>query len=142
MLLRLDTFVTIFIFHIFICVLFFICIKDSISKSSDSSNVTTNEIAGKHHLTTSNATVTSERPKGVSKISERAKKKSWYSVLYPSYKSRSEDFKKLFKGVPDDERLVVGKYCCDRKNNYLLEILLLLGLFKYYKLINQKNMNV
>lgn len=47
---------------------------------------------------------------GTSKLAERAKKKSWYSVLYPSYKSRTEDFKKLFKEVPDDERLVVGKY--------------------------------
>lgn len=53
----------------------------------------------------------SDKPaKHSSKVSERAKKKSWYSVLYPSYKSRSEDFKKLFKGVPDDERLVVGEY--------------------------------
>lgn len=43
------------------------------------------------------------------KVPQRAKKKSWYSVLYPSYKSRSEDFKKLFKDVPDDERLVVGE---------------------------------
>lgn len=50
-----------------------------------------------------------ERPKSISKVSERAKKKAWYSVLYPSYKSRTEDFKKLFKGVPDDERLVVGE---------------------------------
>lgn len=42
--------------------------------------------------------------------SERTrKKKSWYSVFYPSYKSRSADFKKLFKDVPDEERLLVGK---------------------------------
>lgn len=40
-------------------------------------------------------------------MAERAKKKSWYSVLYPSYKSRCEDFKKLFKEVPDDDRLIV-----------------------------------
>jgi hypothetical protein len=44
-----------------------------------------------------------------SKQAERAKKKAWYNVLYPSYKSRSEDFKKLFKDVPDDERLIVGE---------------------------------
>ncbi|XP_012272222.1 GRAM domain-containing protein 1B isoform X2 [Orussus abietinus] len=43
---------------------------------------------------------------------ERSKKKpSWYSVLYPTYKSRSEDFKKIFKDVPDDERLVVDYSC-------------------------------
>ncbi|XP_074033208.1 GRAM domain containing 1B isoform X4 [Leptinotarsa decemlineata] len=35
------------------------------------------------------------------------KKSSWFNPFYPSYKSRSEDFKKLFKDVPDDERLVV-----------------------------------
>lgn len=43
---------------------------------------------------------------------DRSKKKSsWYNVLYPTYKSRSEDFRRIFKDVPDDERLVVGKYC-------------------------------
>ncbi|XP_059613752.1 protein Aster-B-like isoform X2 [Phlebotomus argentipes] len=57
-----------------------------------------------------------ERPKSTSKVSERAKKKSWYSVLYPTYKSRSEDFKKLFKGVPDDERLVVDYSCALQKD--------------------------
>ncbi|KOC61144.1 GRAM domain-containing protein 1B [Habropoda laboriosa] len=43
--------------------------------------------------------------------SERNKKKSWYNVLYPSYKSRSDDFKRIFKDVPDDERLVVDYSC-------------------------------
>lgn len=50
-----------------------------------------------------------KRPGSSSKLAEKAKKKAWYSVLYPSYKSRAEDFKKLFKDVPDDERLVVGE---------------------------------
>ncbi|XP_020298027.1 GRAM domain-containing protein 1B-like [Pseudomyrmex gracilis] len=44
--------------------------------------------------------------------SDRSKKKSsWYNVLYPTYKSRSEDFKRIFKNVPDDERLVVDYSC-------------------------------
>lgn len=43
------------------------------------------------------------------KVPTQAKKKSWYSVFYPSYKSRSADFKKLFKDVPDEERLLVGE---------------------------------
>ena len=30
-------------------------------------------------------------------------------VLSPTYKSRSEDFKRIFKGVSNDERLIVGK---------------------------------
>ncbi|CAG5099829.1 Similar to GRAMD1B: Protein Aster-B (Homo sapiens) [Cotesia congregata] len=43
---------------------------------------------------------------------DRSKKKSsWYNVLYPTYKSRSEDFKRIFKDVPDDERLVVDYSC-------------------------------
>lgn len=75
------------------------------SKSSDSSSQQTSSDFNK-----STTQVDAEKPKAASKISERAKKKSWYNVLYPSYKSRSEDFKKLFKEVPDDERLVVGEW--------------------------------
>lgn len=46
----------------------------------------------------------------------RSKKKSWYSSLYPTYKSRSEDFKKLFKDLPDDERLIVDYSCALQKD--------------------------
>lgn len=49
-----------------------------------------------------------EKSKSASKISERVKQKSWYNVIYPSYKSRCETLKKLFKEVPDDQRLVNG----------------------------------
>lgn len=42
------------------------------------------------------------------KLGEKAKKKAWYNVIYPSYKSRTEDFKKLFN-FPEEERLLVGK---------------------------------
>lgn len=77
--------------------------------------------AGINAITTSAASESESTPLAVgvtaavgipvkTKVSDRAKKKAWYSVLYPSYKSRSEDFKKLFKGVPDDERLVVGEW--------------------------------
>lgn len=38
------------------------------------------------------------------------KKSSWFNSLYPTYKSRSEDFKRIFKDVPDEERLVVGMW--------------------------------
>ncbi|XP_063982134.1 protein Aster-B-like isoform X2 [Diachasmimorpha longicaudata] len=52
------------------------------------------------------------RPVNEVRKSERSKKKSsWYNVLYPTYKSRSEDFKRIFKDVPDDERLVVDYSC-------------------------------
>lgn len=50
-----------------------------------------------------------DRHKSNHKLSDRAKKKSWYNVIYPSYKSRSQTFKKLFKEVPNEERLIVGK---------------------------------
>ncbi|XP_072390638.1 protein Aster-B isoform X2 [Diabrotica undecimpunctata] len=43
------------------------------------------------------------------------KKSSWFNSLYPTYKSRSEDFKKIFKEVPDDERLVVDYSCALQK---------------------------
>lgn len=41
---------------------------------------------------------------------KRKKKTPWYSALYPTYKSRSEDFKRIFKNViPPEERLIVGQ---------------------------------
>uniref|UniRef100_A0A6P7FYF8 Protein Aster-B isoform X3 n=1 Tax=Diabrotica virgifera virgifera TaxID=50390 RepID=A0A6P7FYF8_DIAVI len=43
------------------------------------------------------------------------KKSSWFNSLYPTYKSRSEDFKKIFKDVPDVERLVVDYSCALQK---------------------------
>jgi len=58
---------------------------------------------------TSSSSTSNEKPAKPSRLSERAKKKSWYNVIYPNYKSRAEDFKKLFKDVPNDERLIVGE---------------------------------
>ncbi|KAL5281948.1 GRAMD1B family protein [Megaselia abdita] len=72
--------------------------QDSISKSSDTSGDTT------------------DKPKNISKLSQRVKKKSWYSAIYPCYKSRSDDFKKLFKEVPSDERLVVDYSCAVQRD--------------------------
>lgn len=67
--------------------------QDIANKSSDSSQAVKSSHEGKKET----------------RGSERSKKKSsWYNVLYPTYKSRSEDFKRIFKDVPDDERLVVG----------------------------------
>jgi hypothetical protein len=44
-----------------------------------------------------------------SKLADRAKKRAWYNnLLYPSYKSRAEECKKLFN-LSEDERLVVGE---------------------------------
>ncbi|XP_056647919.1 protein Aster-B-like isoform X1 [Diorhabda sublineata] len=45
------------------------------------------------------------------------KKSSWFNSLYPTtYKSKSEVYKKLFKDVPDDERLVVDYSCALQKD--------------------------
>ncbi|KAJ2950868.1 hypothetical protein O0L34_g5227 [Tuta absoluta] len=46
----------------------------------------------------------------------RVKKKSWYTSLYPTYKSKSDDFKRLFKDLPDDERLIVDYSCALQKD--------------------------
>ncbi|CAH0587168.1 unnamed protein product [Chrysodeixis includens] len=46
----------------------------------------------------------------------RTKKKSWYNSLYPTYKSKSDDFKRLFKDLPDDERLIVDYSCALQKD--------------------------
>ncbi|KAF3428069.1 hypothetical protein E2986_09009 [Frieseomelitta varia] len=71
--------------------------QDITNKSSDSSQTVKSSHDGKKET----------------RSSERNKKKSWYHVLYPTYKSRSDDFRRIFKDVPDDERLVVGcKYVC------------------------------
>nr|XP_012149577.1 PREDICTED: GRAM domain-containing protein 1B-like isoform X3 [Megachile rotundata] len=70
--------------------------QDVANKSSDSSQAVKSSHEGKKET----------------RGSERSKKKSsWYNVLYPTYKSRSEDFKRIFKDVPDDERLVVDYSC-------------------------------
>uniref|UniRef100_A0A131YYL7 GRAM domain-containing protein 1B n=1 Tax=Rhipicephalus appendiculatus TaxID=34631 RepID=A0A131YYL7_RHIAP len=50
--------------------------------------------------------------KGSSKMLEKKKKtSSWYNMLNPTYKSRSEDFKRLFKDLPETERLIVDYSC-------------------------------
>ncbi|XP_018582497.2 protein Aster-A isoform X4 [Scleropages formosus] len=49
------------------------------------------------------------------------KMQSWYSqVLSPTYKQRNEDFRKLFKKLPDTERLIVD-YSCALQKDILLQ---------------------
>jgi hypothetical protein len=77
--------------------------QDSLSRSSDSGHF--------HELnrSLSHEGSSKERTKESTRGSDRTKKKSsWYNVLYPTYKSRSEDFKRIFKDVPPEERLIVG----------------------------------
>lgn len=78
--------------------------QDGLSRSSDSGHI--------HELSRSisHEGPSKERTKESGRGSDRTKKKSsWYNVLYPTYKSRSEDFKRIFKDVPSEERLIVGK---------------------------------
>ncbi|XP_046541624.1 protein Aster-B isoform X1 [Equus quagga] len=51
------------------------------------------------------------------------KSQSWYNVLSPTYKQRNEDFRKLFKQLPDTERLIVGEldYSCALQRDILLQ---------------------
>lgn len=64
--------------------------QDSISRSSESSRSVVKE-------------------KTPPQEKDKKNKKAWYSsVLNPTYKSRSDDLKRLFKDLPSDERLIVG----------------------------------
>ncbi|XP_061575044.1 protein Aster-B isoform X3 [Cololabis saira] len=68
-------------------------------------------------------TVQSARSGGKnSKSHKRLSKKSqsWYNVLSPTYKQRNEDFRKLFKQLPDTERLIVD-YSCALQRDILLQ---------------------
>ena len=53
-------------------------------------------------------TPTTSGPGSLGSNSTRKKKSSWKNTLYPTYKSRSLEFKKLFTELPPEERLIVG----------------------------------
>ncbi|XP_062143229.1 protein Aster-B isoform X2 [Drosophila sulfurigaster albostrigata] len=94
--------------------------EDAQSKLSEPGAITESHfVRGETHV--SSSSTSNEKPaKGTSRLSERAKKKSWYNVIYPNYKSRAEDFKKLFKEVPNDERLIVD-YSCALQRDILVQ---------------------
>ncbi|CAG5123979.1 unnamed protein product [Candidula unifasciata] len=51
------------------------------------------------------------------KASKSEKKKNrWYNIMSTTYKSRSEDFRRMFKDVPKDERLIVDYSCALQKD--------------------------
>ena len=50
---------------------------------------------------------------------KQGKKKSWYNALYPTYKSRAEDFKKIFSALPQEEKLIV-EYSCALQRDILV----------------------
>ncbi|XP_021349375.1 GRAM domain-containing protein 1B-like isoform X3 [Mizuhopecten yessoensis] len=61
---------------------------------------------------------TSVDDSNVSKKSDKKKKTApWYTQMWsPSYKSRTDDFKKFFKDVPSDDRLIVDYSCALQKD--------------------------
>ncbi|XP_053182891.1 protein Aster-A isoform X2 [Scomber japonicus] len=67
------------------------------------------------------SSLTSAYPIASRHFSRNAKKmQSWYNVLSPTYKQRNEDFRKLFKKLPDTERLIVD-YSCALQKDILLQ---------------------
>ncbi|XP_008171061.1 protein Aster-A isoform X1 [Chrysemys picta bellii] len=53
-------------------------------------------------------------------IRNNKKAQSWYSMLSPTYKQRNEDFRRIFKGLPESERLLVD-YSCALQRDILLQ---------------------
>nr|XP_019552186.2 protein Aster-B-like isoform X1 [Aedes albopictus] len=84
------------------------------SKSSDSGTLASAVDGGAGKPTSEKAN--DKNSKSQKNLTERAKKTPWYNAIYPSYKSRTEDFKKLFKEVSDDERLIVDYSCAIQKD--------------------------
>ncbi|XP_046883053.1 protein Aster-A isoform X2 [Hypomesus transpacificus] len=67
------------------------------------------------------SSLTSAYPLASRHFSRNAKKmQSWYNVLSPTYKQRNEDFRKLFKKLPETERLIVD-YSCALQKDILLQ---------------------
>ncbi|XP_053467364.1 protein Aster-A isoform X2 [Ictalurus furcatus] len=64
---------------------------------------------------------TSNYPISSRHFTRNAKKmQSWYNVLSPTYKQRNEEFRKLFKKLPETERLIVD-YSCALQKDILLQ---------------------
>ncbi|KAF5891781.1 GRAM domain-containing protein 1A-like isoform X1, partial [Clarias magur] len=64
---------------------------------------------------------TSSYPISSRHFTRNAKKmQSWYNALSPTYKQRNEEFRKLFKKLPETERLIVD-YSCALQKDILLQ---------------------
>ncbi|GFY64313.1 protein Aster-B [Trichonephila inaurata madagascariensis] len=88
---------------------------DNLSRSSESGKSidlglqkTPDTSSSKTDITRSDKLKSSEK--------KEKKKSSWYNMLNPTYKSRSDDFKRLFKDLPDSERLIVDYSCALQKD--------------------------
>ncbi|XP_051776765.1 protein Aster-A isoform X4 [Erpetoichthys calabaricus] len=92
-----------------------------VEKGSDSSSEKGSATPPVQPPGSSNSTPSSY-PLSARNFARNAKKmQSWYNqVLSPTYKQRNEDFRKLFKKLPDTERLIVD-YSCALQKDILLQ---------------------
>ena len=87
-------------------------IQDAISRSSESNKSFDNSrLSEASNLNGLGPKERDRKESQTSKTGDKDKKsrKAWYNVLNPTYKSRSEELKRTFKELPNDERLIVGK---------------------------------
>ncbi|XP_031681808.1 protein Aster-B-like [Oncorhynchus kisutch] len=91
------------------------------SSDKDKSPSTIEQVVQRTYSQSVHSTTRSHGGKN-SKSHKRLSKKSqsWYNVLSPTYKQRNEDFRKLFKQLPDSERLIVD-YSCALQRDILLQ---------------------
>ncbi|XP_051765345.1 protein Aster-B isoform X13 [Ctenopharyngodon idella] len=97
--------------------------ENMVEKSSDHSSDKSPSTPEQAVQRTYSQSLHTTRPGGKnSKSHKRLSKKSqsWYNVLSPTYKQRNEDFRKLFKQLPDTERLIVD-YSCALQRDILLQ---------------------
>ncbi|XP_023212269.1 GRAM domain-containing protein 1B-like isoform X1 [Centruroides sculpturatus] len=106
----------------------------SVEKSLDTGSVVTNSVNHDNTSIGDNISHSSESCKSVEfgslqkspdslskqdllKCRKKEKRKTaWYNLLSPTYKSRSDDFKRLFKDLPENERLIVDYSCAMQKD--------------------------
>ncbi|XP_033125998.1 protein Aster-B-like isoform X3 [Anneissia japonica] len=90
-------------------------IKSDDRSASSSQNGMASSQSVPEYLATDDNVVRKRSPKlGKNKKGVR-RSAPWYSVLQSNYKSRCEEFLKLFKGIPETERLTVDYSCAIQK---------------------------
>nr|XP_053643789.1 protein Aster-B-like [Cherax quadricarinatus] len=89
---------------------------DSISRSSESCRSVDGPRTPEIGSSVNGVLVKDRKESRDSKSSDKKSNKAWYKMLNPTYKSRSEDLKRLFKDLPSDERLIVDYSCALQKD--------------------------
>ncbi|XP_078028473.1 protein Aster-B isoform X2 [Epinephelus lanceolatus] len=94
--------------------------KGSSDQASDRSPTTPEQQQTSQHQRTCSQSLHPTNASTRSGGKNSKKSQSWYNVLSPTYKQRNEDFRKLFKQLPDTERLIVD-YSCALQRDILLQ---------------------